>query len=190
MTSTLMDTASAWDALDGVHLPRGYRVEITDGKIIMTPQGESQWKVILKAAPQIERQLAEHGDILSDVMIDFPSSLYGYAPDLAIIAPGSERNSRGRFEWHSLEAVLEVVSKSTQDNDFSKKFRMYAECGIPVYVIIDPSAGTCTVYRHPTRTGTYRDDDEVPFGQDLVLPLEGRDIVVTTDGFPVTGSPR
>ncbi|MEE1811406.1 Uma2 family endonuclease [Streptomyces sp. BE133] len=191
MTTTPMDTASAWDALDGVHLPRGYRVEITDGKITMTPQGENQWKVILKAAPQIEQQLANHGDILSDVMIDFPSSLYGYAPDLAIIAPGSERNSRGRFEWHSLEAVLEVVSKSTQDNDFSKKFRMYAECGIPVYVIIDPSTGTCTIYRHPTRTGTYRDEDEVPFGQDLVLPLEGRDIVVTTDGFPVAdGSSR
>ncbi|MFJ7492119.1 hypothetical protein ACIQZB_12835 [Streptomyces sp. NPDC097727] len=68
---------------------------------------------------------------------------------------------------------------------------MNAECGIPICVIIDPSTGICTIYRHPTRTGTCRDEDEVPFGQDLVLPLEGRDIVVTTDGFPVAdGSSR
>lgn len=184
MTTIVMDVASAWDALAGTNLPDGYRVEITEGKIIMTPQGRDQWKVILKAAPQIEQQLADHGEILSDVMIDFPSSLYGYAPDLAIVAPGSELNSRGRFEWHSLEAVLEVVSKSTRDNDFDKKFRMYAECAIPVYVIIDPSDNTCTIHSNPTRTGTYDEQEQIVFGEDLVLPLVGREIVVKTDGFP------
>ncbi|MGW4743867.1 Uma2 family endonuclease [Streptomyces sp. NPDC004290] len=184
MTTILMDLSSAWDVLDGVPLPNGYRVEIADGKIIMTPQGEQRWKVILRAAPQIEQQLAGHGEILSDVMIDFPSSLYGYAPDLAVVAPGSERNKRGRFEWHSLEAVLEIVSLSTRDNDFEKKFRMYAECGIPLYVIIDPSENVCTVHSHPTRTGTYADQEQIPFGEDLVLPLEGREITVKTDGFP------
>ncbi|ORT61679.1 Uma2 family endonuclease [Streptomyces sp. CB03238] len=184
MTTITMDPLSAWDALDGANLPGGYRVEITDGKIIMTPLSESRWKVVLEAAPQIKQQLAGRGDILSDVMIDFPSSRYGYAPDLAIIAPGSEHNSHGRYEWHSLELVLEVVSKSTRDNDFAKKFRMYAQCAIPAYVIVDPSDGTCTIHRHPTRTGAYKDVEEVLFGQDLVIPLEGREITIRTDGFP------
>ncbi|MER8035218.1 Uma2 family endonuclease [Streptomyces hydrogenans] len=184
MATILMDTSSAWDVLDGANLPEGFRVEITNGKIIMTPQGEQRWKVILRAAPQIEQQLAGHGDILSDVMIDFPSSLWGYAPDLAIIAPGSERNKRGRFEWHSLEAVLETVSLSTRDNDFEKKLRMYAECAIPLYVIIDPSEHVCAIHRRPTRRGTYEEQERIPFGKDLVLPLEGREIVVKTDGFP------
>ncbi|MFJ5784706.1 Uma2 family endonuclease [Streptomyces hydrogenans] len=184
MTTILMDTSSAWDVLEDANLPEGFRVEITDGKIIMTPQGEQQWKVILRAAPQIEQQLAGNGDILSDVMIDFPSSLWGYAPDLAIIAPGSERNKRGRFEWHSLEAVLEIISLSTRDNDFEKKLRMYAECAIPLYVIIDPSGNSCVIHSNPTRTGVYTDQEKIPFGEDLVLPLEGREIVVKTDGFP------
>lgn len=185
---TAMTTESAWDALAGVSLPRGYRVEITDGKIIMTPQGESQWKVILKAAPQIEAQLAGRGDILSDVMVDFPSSLYGYAPDLAIVAPGAEHNNRGRYEWHDLEAVLEVVSKSNQDNDFVKKLKLYAECAVPIYVVVDPSEGVCTVHRGPQRTGTYEDAEQVPFGAELRLPLEGRTIVIRTDGFPTDPS--
>ncbi|MFH8620506.1 Uma2 family endonuclease [Streptomyces vietnamensis] len=184
MTTILMDLSSAWDVLDGVNLPDGYRVEITDGKIIMTPQGESQSDVLIEAAPQIKKQLAGHGKVLSDVMIDFPSSLYGYAPDLAIVAPGSERNKRGRFEWHSLEAVLEIVSLSTRDNDFEKKFRMYAECAIPLYVIIDPSENVCTIHSKPARTGVYAEQESIPFGEDLVLPLEGREITVKTDGFP------
>lgn len=187
MAVMVMDAPSAWDVLDGVNLPRGYRVEITQGKIIMTPRGEYQWKVILEAAPQIEQQLAAHGVILSDVMIDFPTIQYGYAPDLAIVAPRSERNSRGRFEWHSLEAVIEVVSRSSRDNDFAKKFHLYAECGIPLYVVIDPEDGVCTVHRGPTRTGSYEDEAKVPFGQDLTLPLQGRDITITTDGFPKAG---
>ncbi|MEU8762016.1 Uma2 family endonuclease [Streptomyces sp. NPDC048659] len=184
MATVLMDAPSAWDALEGIPLPKGFRVEITDGKIIMTPRGEHQSDVLIEAAPQIKRQLAGQGKVLSDVMIDFPPSLFGYAPDLAIVAPGAERNKRGRFEWHSLEAVLEIISLSTRDNDFEKKLRMYAECAIPLYVIIDPSENVCTVHSSPSRTGTYTERYEVPFGEDLVLPLEGREIVVKTGGFP------
>ncbi|MGW6556626.1 hypothetical protein [Streptomyces hydrogenans] len=40
MTTILMDTSSDWDVLEDANLPKGFRVEITDGKIIMTPQGE------------------------------------------------------------------------------------------------------------------------------------------------------
>jgi Uma2 family endonuclease len=181
-----MDTPSAWEALDGVNLPGGYRVEITDGKIIMTPRSTQQSDVVIDAAPQIDRQLAGDGEILSQVAIDFPSALYGYAPDLTIVAPAAERNRRGRFEWHSLEVVLEVASRSTRDDDFEKKFRMYAKCAIPLYVIIDPSDNTCTV--KPSRTGTYAEQETIAFGEDLVVPLDGREIVVKTDGFPRSAS--
>ncbi|MEV8015054.1 Uma2 family endonuclease [Streptomyces sp. NPDC086554] len=187
MATITMDTPSAWDVLDGVNLPGGYRVEITAGKIIMTPQGEHPWRVVFAAAPQIKQRLAGQGTVLSRVMIDFPSDQYGYAPDLAIVAPGAERNSRGRFEWHSLEAVIEVVSKSSRDDDFAKKVHLYAECGIPVYVVIDPEDVVCTIHRGPTRTGSYEDATEIPFGQDLVLPLQGRDITIATDSFPKAG---
>lgn len=187
MATITMDVPSAWDVLDGVSLPGGYRVEITAGKIIMTPQGEDPWRVVLAAAPQIKQHLAGHGTVLSRVMIDFPSGQYGYAPDLAIVAPGAGRNSRGRFEWHSLEAVIEVVPKSGRDNDFAKKVHFYAKCGIPFYVVVDPEGGVCTAHRHPTRTGDYDSSTEIAFGQDLVLPLQGRDISVTTDDFPRPG---
>ncbi|MEU1226307.1 hypothetical protein [Streptomyces sp. NPDC005828] len=61
---------------------------------------------------------------------------------------------------------------------------MYAECAIPLYVIIDPSENVCTVHSKPARTGNYTEQDTIAFGEDLVLPLEGREVVVKTDGFP------
>ncbi|SDT78242.1 Putative restriction endonuclease [Streptomyces sp. TLI_053] len=182
---TAMTTASAWDVLEGVNLPDGYRVEITDGRIIMTPQGENQWEVILSASTQIKKQLSGKGRILSAVMIDFPSTLFGYAPDMAVIAPGAERNSRRRFEWHDVEAVLEVVSPSGETDDYVKKVKAYAECGIPVHVVIDPAEGFSTVYSAPSRTGAYREAERVPFGNDLFLPLGERTLVLETGDFPV-----
>lgn len=56
-------------------------------------------------------------------------------------------------------------------------------------MVTDPEDGVCTVHRGPTRTGSYEDATEIPFGQDLVLPLQGRgrDITIATDGFPKAG---
>lgn len=179
-----MDTESAWDLHAGVAFPRGYRAEITDGKIILTLKGKKQSDVIIEAAPQIKAQLAGRGRVLSDVMVDFPSSQYGYAPDLAIVAPEAEHNSRGRYEWHDLEAVLEVEPTARQDSDFVKKINFYAECAIPLHVVIDPSSALCTIHSSPQPEGVYASSEVVPFGENLVLPLEGREIVIDTTGFP------
>ncbi len=187
---TAMTTDSAWDVLEGCTLPRGHRVEITAGKIIMTPRRQSQWQAVLAAAPQIDDQLAGHGRLLSDVKVDFPSARYGYAPDLAVVAPGAELNGRGRYEWHDLEAVLDVTARPEQDEDFARKLRLYAECGIPLYVVVDPAEALCTVHSGPQRTGSYREAERVPFGNELYLPLPDRTLVIETGGFPAEAGPR
>ncbi|MFC9326892.1 Uma2 family endonuclease [Kitasatospora sp. NPDC057015] len=179
---------SAWDEPAVAKPPQGYRVEITDGKVIMTPQGISRWKVILRAAPQIEAQLAGHGDVLSGVPLDFPSARSGYAPDLAVLAPGAVVNARGRYEWHDLEAALDVVPRPDQDEDFVKKLRVYARSGVPLYAVVDPAEAVCTVHSDPQDTGSYRDAERVPFGNDVYLPLGERTLVVRTDEFPAEGA--
>ncbi|MED7954136.1 Uma2 family endonuclease [Streptomyces sp. BE20] len=176
---------SAWDVLEGVNLPRGYRVEITDGKIIMTPRGESHRAVVRSAAAQLEQQLAGRGTVLADAMVDFPSARSGYAPDLTVVAPGAERNGRGRFAWHDLEAVIEVVPPSGRDHDHVTKVRTYGGCGIPLYVVVDQAEAVCTVHSAPQRTGGYREAERVPFGNDVFLPSADRTLVLSTDDFPV-----
>ncbi|AUY52179.1 Uma2 family endonuclease [Streptomyces sp. CB01881] len=178
------DAGSAWDALEGVRIPRGYQVEITAGKIIMTPRTAEQPGVVRGAEQQVREQLAGHGTVLSGVVVDFASPQYGYAPDLALVAPGARRNARQRFEARDLEAVLEVVPRSRQDDDFVRKQRYLAASGIPLYVVVDPAAAVCTVHSHPLQGGTYREAERVPFGNDLFLPLPGRTLVLRTDDFP------
>ncbi|WP_233289012.1 hypothetical protein [Kitasatospora sp. MBT63] len=50
--------------------------------------------------------------------------------------------------------------------------------------MIDPREGVCTVHSAPQRSGVYRETGRVPFGEDLTVPLEGRAVVIRTDGFP------
>lgn len=59
MASTTMDVPSAWGVLEGANLPRGYRVEITDGRILMTPRTVQQSDIVLSVAAQIDRRLEE-----------------------------------------------------------------------------------------------------------------------------------
>ncbi|WP_395296587.1 Uma2 family endonuclease [Kitasatospora hibisci] len=181
--SDQQDAGSAWDALADVRLPRGYRVEITAGKITMTPRGEGHWEVALGAATQVERQLAGHGTVLTGEVVDFPSPRYGYAPDLAVIAPGARRGARGRYRSDDLRAVLEVVPRAQQDGDFVRKQRYLAGCGVPLYVVVDPEEAACTVHSHPEPPGAYREAERVPFGNDVFLPLAERTLVLSTDGF-------
>ncbi|MQS11795.1 hypothetical protein F7Q99_05700 [Streptomyces kaniharaensis] len=145
------------------------------------PHDERRWEIVLSAAVQIGDQLAGHGRVLSDVLIDFPAAPGGLAPDLAVIAPGAERNARGRYAGPDVEAVLEVAAPGGGHGTTAP---VYADCGMPLFVVVDPVAGACTVHTAPAPGGVYREAERVPFGNDLFLPLGGRTAVVRTDEFP------
>ncbi|MFC5662002.1 Uma2 family endonuclease [Kitasatospora misakiensis] len=176
-------TGSAWDVLEGVRLPQGYRVEITAGKIIMTPRTTEASEIILSAAAQAKEQFP--GRVLSGVVVDFPSDQHGYAPDLALVAPGARHNARARYEARDVVSVLEVVPRARQDTDFVRKQRYLAECGVPLYVVVDPGEAVCTVHSRPLPGTGYREAERVPFGNDLFLPLGERTLVLETGDFPV-----
>ncbi|MFF1902191.1 Uma2 family endonuclease [Kitasatospora sp. NPDC058218] len=185
MPDEQQSTGSAWDVLAGVRFPPGHRVEITAGKVTMTPRTAASAAIARAVAAQAGEQSAGHGTVLAEAVVDFPSARYGYAPDVALVAPGARPGARGRFGWRDLEAVLEAVPRSQQDDDFVRKHRFFAECGIPLYVLVDPAVAVCTVYSAPQPAGTYREAERVPFGNDVFLPLAERTLVLRTDDFPV-----
>ncbi|WP_371482258.1 Uma2 family endonuclease [Kitasatospora sp. NBC_00315] len=179
-----MTTPSAWDVLEGTTLPRGHRVEIAAGRIVMTPRREAGRQAVLAASPQIEAQLAGRGVLVADARIDFPSADHGYAPDLAVLAPGAAPGRRGRYSWRVIEAAFDVVPRPEQDHDYVRKLRFLSECGVPLYVVVDPVEALCTVHSDPQRAGAYREAERVPFGSDLYLPLADRTLVIGTGDFP------
>lgn len=55
----------------------------------------------------------------------------------------AERPIRIRPDW-----ICEIVSATNRANDTVVKLRLYHQQGVPHYWLLDPSAGTLTVFRH------------------------------------------
>jgi Uma2 family endonuclease len=106
-----------FERLERMPVPEGYKVEIVEGSVHPSPQRWTHWEIIRKVLRQLENHLGEAAEIDSDVRIDFPGHLNGFAPDLVKIADDATPDARGLFAPQDIEFVMEVVSRSTAAND-------------------------------------------------------------------------
>ncbi|MFD8548313.1 Uma2 family endonuclease [Streptomyces sp. NPDC059649] len=164
-------------------VPEGYKVEIVGGTIFMSPQRASHWETILDIIEQLRTRYARKR-LLSDVRIDFPGLLNGFASDVVALAQGAKKDAKGRWHHQDIEFVAEVISKGTAVNDYGPKKKIYAEAGIPIYVIADPYIGRCRVFTQP-QDGDYKDDLTVPYGEPIDLASTVVDLTLATDEFPL-----
>lgn len=172
-----------FERLEQMHIPEGYKVEIVQGDVFMAPQRDVHWQTIRRIVRALENRFGWDAPVTSDVRIDFPGELNGFAPDVAKMADGAEKDERGRWRYQDVEFIAEVISKGTAANDYGAKKTVYATAGIPVYVIADPYLGRCRVFTHP-QDGDYKIDLTVAYG----LPVDLTDTVVgitlSTEDFP------
>ncbi|GAA1083712.1 hypothetical protein GCM10009663_28980 [Kitasatospora arboriphila] len=150
----------------------------------MSPRGAARRAIVLDAARQVEDQLAGRGRAVPDAALDLPAARPGRAPDLVVVADGARPDNRGHWAWPDLEAVLEVVPAAGPHGGLVERLRRYAGHGVPLYVVVDPAEGVCTVHSDPQPAGAYHLAERVPFGEDLPVQLPGRTLVVATGGFP------
>ncbi|OEV04311.1 Uma2 family endonuclease [Streptomyces oceani] len=172
-----------FERLDRMPVPEGYKVEIVEGSVHMSPQRRTHWKVIRTILRQLEGHFGEETEIDSDVRIDFPGHLNGFAPDLAKIADGARPDSRDRFAPPDVELIVEVISRPTAPNDYGPKLRAYAEAGIPAYLIVDPYVGRCLLHVHP-KDGGFASTLSTDFGEPIDFGDSLDAFVLSTDGFP------
>jgi Uma2 family endonuclease len=121
--------------------------------------------------------------LASDVRIDFPGNLNGFACDLAAMAERSVKDSRGRWRYQDVEFVAEVISKDTAANDYGPKKDTYAAAEVPVYLIVDPYTGEWHLHTLP-KDGKYHSDVSFSFGEDIDLSRTAVGLVLKTDEFP------
>ncbi|MFD5320291.1 Uma2 family endonuclease [Streptomyces sp. NPDC127098] len=82
--------------------------------------------------------------------------------------------------------VLEVVSttRGAKIRDYQEKPPIYAQGGIPVYLLVDPNDGTWLLHTEPSpEKGEYRTLRKGDFGDPVELPAPLDGIVVATDRF-------
>ncbi|GEK00279.1 hypothetical protein TNCT1_25550 [Streptomyces sp. 1-11] len=171
-----------FERLEKMPVPEGYKVEIVEGTVFMSPQRDAHWEIILDFVEQLRVKYPRQR-VKSDVRIDYPGHLNGFATDVTVMAEGAARSEDGRWDCGEVEFVAEVVSRGIAANDYGPKKAAYAEAGVPVYVIADPYRGECHVLTHP-RDGKYALEVKADFGEELDLTGTPVGLVLKTGEFP------
>jgi Uma2 family endonuclease len=176
-----LDVLFEW--LEKMPIPEGTKVEIVGGNIFMSPQRQNHWEIVFGIAKQLDAKYSQKR-LASDVRIDFPGHLNGFACDLAAIAERSVKDSRGRWRYQDVEFVAEVISKNTAANDHGPKKDAYAAAEVPAYLIVDPYTGEWHLHTLP-KDGKYHSNVSFSFGEDIDLTGTPVGLVIETDEFPV-----
>ncbi|MDT0548311.1 Uma2 family endonuclease [Streptomyces lonegramiae] len=171
-----------FEALEKMPVPEGFKVEIVDGNIFTWPQRETHWEITIGIIDQLWTRYP-HKRLMSDVRIDYPGYLNGFATDVTLLAESAGKDSSGNWRYQDVEFVAEVISKRTGMNDYGSKKTTYATAGVPVYLIADPYTGRCRLHTQP-KDGEYQAEVTVAFGSELDLTDTVVGLTLKTDEFP------
>ncbi|WP_030254426.1 Uma2 family endonuclease [Streptomyces violens] len=170
-----------FERLERMPVPEGYKVEIVEGTVYMSPQRDNHWDIILEIVDQLRAKYPKK-QIKSDVRIDYPGGLNGLCSDVTALKDGAVKTDKGRWRCEDVEFVAEVISKDTARNDYGPKLAAYATAGVPVYLVVDPYVGKCHLYTLP-KEGEYTNDLAVTFGMPVDLTTTVVGLEITTDEF-------
>ena len=67
-----------FESLERMPVPEGYKVEIVEGTVFMSPQRSMHWEIIRRIVRALEDTFGMHVKVFSDVRIDFPGHLNGF----------------------------------------------------------------------------------------------------------------
>ncbi|WP_089101893.1 Uma2 family endonuclease [Streptomyces hyaluromycini] len=171
-----------FERIEKMPAPEGYKVEIVEGIVFMAPQRDTHWEIIADIYEQLRTKYPRKR-VKSDVRIDYPGHLNGFATDVTVVAEGAVKTAKGLWRHQDVEFVAEVISKGTAANDYGLKKTAYAVAEVPVYLIADPYQRRCHVFTNP-KGEDYATETRVDFGTDVDLTGTVVGLVLKTDEFP------
>ena len=154
--------------------PEGYRAELIDGEIVVTPPPDGTHEGIIGLiAKQIVRRSSTDMAFSGNKGLVLPTRTSAGAyviPDITF-APAEPRPFFGAPSWMPPDGVAMVaeVTSSRAGPDREAKRRAYAAAGIPLYLLADRQLGRITLFSDP-RGDDYAGTASVPFGSSLELP--------------------
>jgi hypothetical protein len=157
--------------LDTMDLPRGARAEILDGKSITvspTPSGLHQENVYL-LDEQVRAHVPRGHRTEGHLEIRMPDLGRCVIPDLFVAPRDVLRTGDHAVPPDEVALVAEVVSYGSVRQDRVQKVGVYARARIGVYLLVDPIAGTTTLFTN-SDGATYKDTVVRDFGEKLVVP--------------------
>jgi Uma2 family endonuclease len=157
-----------------LEIPDGYRAQLIDGEIIVTPPpGGNHEHCISQIMRQVFTRSASPMDVSGHKGLIVPSIVEGQnhvIPDLTI-APAELSLFVDAPSWMRPSGVVMVVevTSTLADHDRNPKRRSYAAARIPLYLPVGQDDKTVTLFSGPSRDA-YVNTATVPFGDPLDLP--------------------
>lgn len=172
LRQTPVPAMSAEEAFDvfSAAAPEGWRVELIEGDIHVTPPANGEHEEIVS---ELSGQARDHRKDLGrytgiGLFVPGASASGKVEPDLVLAPKGSFADHEEYHDPSPVLLVAEVTSPSTGDNDRRKKILGYARAGIPVYLLIDREAGKVVVHTQPEGE---KYTSCVPYELSAVVPL-------------------
>lgn len=164
--SAPVDVVEAFLALN---TPPGYRAELIDREIIVTPPPDGNHETALsKLIWRIARSSSVELAIAPNKGLITPSGRF--IPDLTV---GLEGTFADQEAWMPTEGVLLVVevTSNNPNRDRETKRKGYAAAGIPLYLLVDRQQRTVVLHSEPDgNAGDYLSVHYEPYGKDVLLP--------------------
>jgi len=160
--------------------PEGYRVEIVEGQITVSPTPAPKHAYIIGSIRNaVDAALPDEFGAYENLSCEEPE-IDCYIPDLAVW-PRDLLRTETHWALPGAECLLaiEVTSPKQAKRDYAKAAG-YARSGIPVYLLVDRQRQTCVLFTVP-EGDEYRDRHEIPFGKPIALPLDPPVTIETSD---------
>ncbi|MFI9392028.1 Uma2 family endonuclease [Streptomyces bauhiniae] len=179
---TAVDERGVAEFFEGFEPPDGLKVELLRGEIVMMASPDLVHNLIVLLT---ERQIPlDRWYPLQTQDVDIVDEASEPVPDLVVVAPEVLPPSGRLLPASLVTMVVEVVSKTSVERDYSVKRSIYAAAGIPVYLIIDPIMAQCVLLTRPEGDGDradYKKQIKQKFGD--VLTVEALGIELDTSAF-------
>ena len=165
-----------WTIEDWLALPEtvGQKCELVDGTLVMSPNPAPRHQRLLHrvvvalnaaAPPELEVLMGINVQTGADRVL---------IPDLAVVdCPGFEQVMIG---VEHLMLAVEIVSPTSRTHDRITKRQLYAEAGVPHYVVVDSTTRPPTAFAYRLEQGDYREESRT----------EGDNLLRLIAPFPVT----
>ncbi|WP_460745487.1 Uma2 family endonuclease [Nocardiopsis oceani] len=142
---------------ESLELPDGYRAEIINGSITVSPTPTVRHADIVTETHEslLESGLRDRGlRALQMITVEIAKTGDRYVPDL-VVMPTSLARGQGwdGASWirpaEEVELVVEVVSPSSAHHDWVDKAKGYAQASVPLYLVVDPKQEEVALFRQP-----------------------------------------
>jgi Uma2 family endonuclease len=167
-----------WQTWKTMELPEGYRAEIIEGSIEVSPTGRHRHMVLINRIRNALNAYMDGSDYAAWSDGNIIHRRKCWIPDVFVASANPDEfideDALGA-DAAMVAMVVEVVSPGHQNTvrDRARKRREYARAGIPLYVLVDDhdGDGTVVIMTAPnTEKATYEDEHRVPYGTDAVIP--------------------